>query len=78
MTGDVFALQPEMMDPPYRKTAPSQNATSTRQSSPLGPSERETPLRTAQVFCQFFKLYSLACIKFYPTCFWCQSCDMKQ
>ncbi|NXM23290.1 ELL2 factor, partial [Ploceus nigricollis] len=32
----------------FQKTAPSQNATSTSQSPSLGPSERDTPLRTAQ------------------------------
>ncbi|XP_023804139.1 RNA polymerase II elongation factor ELL2-like, partial [Cyanistes caeruleus] len=31
-----------------QKTAPSQNAASTSQSSSLGPSERDTPLRAAQ------------------------------
>ncbi|CAN8179527.1 unnamed protein product, partial [Coccothraustes coccothraustes] len=33
-----------------QKAAPSQNATSTSQSPSLGPSERDTPPRTAQVF----------------------------
>ncbi|KAL2294788.1 hypothetical protein Nmel_008537 [Mimus melanotis] len=32
----------------FQKTAPSQNATSTSQSSSLAPYERDTPLRTAQ------------------------------
>ncbi|NXR70626.1 ELL2 factor, partial [Rhadina sibilatrix] len=32
----------------FQKTAPSQNATSTSQSSSLGPSERDIPPRTAQ------------------------------
>ena len=58
MTVDIFSLQPELLDSPYRKTAPPQNATNTSQSSSLGPSERDTPLRTAQVFCQFLRIFS--------------------
>lgn len=73
MTVDSFALCPEMLDHSYREMAPSQNATSTSQSSSLGPSERDTPPRTAQVLCAFLK-HSLPCIMFS----WCQSCDMKQ
>ncbi|XP_064262109.1 RNA polymerase II elongation factor ELL2-like isoform X2 [Passer domesticus] len=39
-----------------RKPTPSQNATSTSQSPSLGPSEGDTPLRTAQAFCDFFNI----------------------
>ncbi|XP_068034714.1 RNA polymerase II elongation factor ELL2-like isoform X3 [Anomalospiza imberbis] len=40
----------------FQKTAPSPNATSTSQSPSLGPSERNAPPRTAQVFCEFLNI----------------------
>ncbi|XP_063279474.1 LOW QUALITY PROTEIN: serine/threonine-protein kinase PAK 1-like [Prinia subflava] len=49
MTGDIYALQPEMLDHPYRKPALSQILTSTSQVTSPEPSERDAPARPAQM-----------------------------